>query len=254
MPTRDADGNTAGGLPALPDATRAQRFLWASAILVALSLLAALGVRIGRRVDLLQWWVPFACVAGIAAADFASGLLHWAADTWGRSDFPVLGPRILVPFRVHHLNPDDFVRRRFLDANGDVAALMIPILAGLLQVPLDTPPAPALALFGFAMVAFGGMTNQIHQWAHMPRPPAPVRLLQRARVLLSPVDHAAHHDRPYDVSYCITTGWCNRPLEAIRFFRRLEAFITDITGALPRDDEARARSANGAAHQMAEDV
>jgi hypothetical protein len=56
----------------------------------------------------------------------------------GRSDRALIGPRIVVPFRVHHLHPDDFLRRPFLDTNEDVAALAIlPLLTGL-WVPLET--------------------------------------------------------------------------------------------------------------------
>ena len=69
----------------------------------------------------------------MAAADFGSGLVHWAADTWGRDDLPVIGRRLLVPFRVHHVNPDDFLRRRFVDTNGDVAFLAVPVLLGALR-------------------------------------------------------------------------------------------------------------------------
>jgi len=83
------------------------------------------------------------------------------------------------------------------------------------------------------------MTNQIHQWAHMPSPPWPIRTLQDCGLLLGRAEHAAHHERPYDVHYCITTGWCNRPAEAIGFFRRLEAAITHLTGVRPRHDDRR---------------
>lgn len=223
--------------PALPDPTPPQLALWAIWLSTAALLLATLAARIVAGVDLRQWWVPAALLGGIAAADLLSGIVHWAADTWGRANLPIVGPRLLVPFRVHHVNPDDILRRGFLDANGDVAALTVPVLLLLLLVPLDRH-AP-LALGGLGLCAFGVMTNQIHQWAHMPAPPRPVRLLQTLGILLKPAAHAAHHHGGYDRHYCITTGWCNRPLEAIGFFRLLERALTRITGALPRADEHR---------------
>lgn len=214
--------------------------IWRIAIACAAALLCALAFRLGRTVDLLQWWVPIAVVGGVALADFSSGLLHWAADTWGRADLPIIGPRILVPFRVHHLNPDDFLRRSFLDTNGDVAALSLPPLVALFWVPLGDASGQALAVAGFGFCVMGGLTNQIHQWAHMPAPPGTIAFLHGVGLLLRPRDHARHHGRPFDGEYCITTGWCNRPLEAIGFFRRLERTVTRVTGAVPRHDEQHA--------------
>lgn len=68
---------------------------------------------------------------------------------------------MLLPFRLHHVNPDDFLRRSFLDTNGDAAAGMVPILALLLWMPLDTTQWQAAGPFLFALCAFGGLTNQI---------------------------------------------------------------------------------------------
>jgi ubiquitin-conjugating enzyme E2 variant len=224
-------------LPALPAPTRFQLALWSGAIGAAAALILAAGVRLATAVDLLQWWVPLAWIAGMAAADFGSGLVHWGADTWGRATLPVVGPRFLVPFRVHHLNPDDFLRRRFLDANGDTAALTIPALLALVLMPLDTLGLRMLAVASLACCTLGALTNQVHQWAHMTRPPRAVRGLQALGLLLRPTDHAAHHADVFDASYCITTGWCNRPLEALDFFRRLERVVTWLTGLEPREDE-----------------
>ena len=235
QPLLQADGR----LPALVQPTRSQLIFSALSIATATLLLAALGIRAATQLDLFQWWVPFALAGGVVAADFGSGLVHWGADTWGRDDLPLIGPRLLVPFRVHHVNPDDFLRRRFLDTNGDSAIVTIPVLAGLLALPLETGWAGGIAVAGFGLCGVGMMTNQIHQWAHMPSPRLPVRLLQKCRLILDRVEHAAHHTHPHDRQYCIATGWCNGPLEAIGFFRRLEAAITRVTGLKPRDDDRR---------------
>lgn len=230
---------TTESLPGHYELTRGQIAFSCLSIASTVVLWSWSGYRIASQLDLWHWWAPVAVLLGIAAADLGSGLIHWAADTWGRDDCPLIGQRLLVPFRVHHVNLDDFLRRRFIDANGEVAAVAVPVLALLLAVPLDTIWGGPVALFGLAFCGVGSMTNQIHQWAHMPSPPAAVRVLQDCGLLLGRSDHEDHHDRPYDRRYCITTGWCNRPLDAIEFFRRLESAITWLTGVRPRHDDRR---------------
>ena len=218
--------------------TRAQRLFSIASIAAAISLLAMLAVRIALAVS-GSWWTLPAIVAGIALADLLSGVVHWCADTWGDDDLPVIGRRLLKPFRLHHVDPDDFLRRSFIDANGDVAfAAMVPLLA-LLTMPLDGAVADLFVTIGFALCAVGMWTNQIHQWAHMRVPPRPIAWLQDAGLLLGRDDHAEHHGGAFDRHYCITTGWWNRPLEMVGFFRRLESAITALTGARPREDDRR---------------
>jgi ubiquitin-conjugating enzyme E2 variant len=139
-----------------------------------------------------------------------------------------------------------------MDTNGDVAFIAASVLVCFLAIPLEPGWGEPAAVFGFAFCGVGMMTNQIHQWAHLPSPPRLIRALQVSGMLLGRTEHAAHHQRPYDVRYCITTGWCNRPLEAVAFFRRLEAAIAWMTGLQPRHDDRRYEQRYGATEMPAE--
>jgi ubiquitin-conjugating enzyme E2 variant len=214
------------------------RLFWLLSIVSACAACATAAARVSVDVG-WSWWTMPVLALGVAAADLASGLAHWAADTWGREDLPLIGRRLLVPFRLHHVDPDDFLQRQFVDTNGDVAFLAMPVLVSVAVLPVHEAWMAGVAVFGLGFAGVGMWTNQIHQWAHMADPPRPVRLLQDARVLLGRRSHARHHQGTYDSHYCITTGWWNAPLERTGFFRRLETVVTRLTGARPRDDEQR---------------
>lgn len=177
-------------------------------------------------------------VAGLLSAwiasDVASGVVHWLADTWGSERLPLIGPALVRPFRDHHVDPLGITRHPFVETNGNTALVSLPVL-GLATVW----PAPS-GSGEFAVVALGGLaawtlaTNQIHKWAHAPAPPAAIVPLQRLGIVLPPAHHALHHALPNDGHYCITTGWCNGPLEAVGFFRAAERAVTASTGLVPR--------------------
>jgi len=202
----------------------------------AAGLLAVHVARLFAIRSALPWWASALGLLAIAAADCGSGLVHWTADSWGSESMPLIGRRFLRPFRVHHVNPDDFLRRDFVDCNGDVALVTIPLLLLALRVPLAEPWGPAAAFFMASFCAAALPTNQLHQWAHQAVPPAPVAWLQDHGLVLSREAHRRHHARPHTANYCIATGWCNRPLTVLGLFPALERLVVRLTGRRPRGE------------------
>lgn len=89
----------------------------------------------------------------------SSALVHWLAETWGSEELPIVGPRFLRPFRVHHLTPTSFVECGFMDTNCDTALIGIPFLLSLYLLPLDVMWGVWLASFLLAFCIFALPTN-----------------------------------------------------------------------------------------------
>jgi hypothetical protein len=204
-------------------------------------------------------WFPLAVVAGILMSDFISGFVHWLFDTWGSLDTPVFGKLAIRTFRHHHVDEKAITRHDFIETNGhNIALTTIWSLVGIgilhfrsVVTPLDVFSCNAL----LSAVFFTAITSQVHKWAHEDVPPPAIAFLQRTSLLLSPHHHAVHHSAPYNRNYCITVGWLNGPLRAIRFFETLERLITAVTGAVPRADdlgEEHARTVAEETHAEAE--
>ena len=223
-----------------------QRAFGVGCVVVAVVMVVWHATRLLTTPEIFRWWTPLVIVVGMLLADLASGIVHWSADTWGSESMPIIGKRFLEPFRIHHVNPDDFLRREFFDVNGDVAMIGVALLGAALWIPLDGGWGRASATFVVSFVIVALPTNQVHQWAHMARPPAWVQWLQERRVILGRDEHELHHRAPYSTHYCIAAGWWNGPLHRVDFFRRAERLITLLTGLTPRQDDADfvARTAN----------
>lgn len=186
------------------------------------------------------WFLSLpALILGWIVSDFIGGVVHWAGDTWGSVDIPLLGPALIRPFREHHVDEKAITRHDFVETNAACALAGAPVLLGCLFLPVgvEFKFASFCVYFVFFMTTFVLFTNQIHKWAHTDKPNIVILLLQKCRILLNPTHHKIHHTVPFNKYYCITTGWMNPVLTYINFFPRLEKLITKYTKALPlRED------------------
>lgn len=169
----------------------------------------------------LSWPVLMgSALAGYITADFVSGLVHYAGDTFGNKKTPIIGKAFIYPFREHHVDQAAITRHNFFITNGNNCLVSLPamIVMHVFLFPLAQSSFFFAALFAFLyfLVISVFLTNQIHKWAHMKRPPKLVRLLQHMHIILNPKHHSVHHTAPYKKYFCITTGWLNPLIEKIQ--------------------------------------
>lgn len=171
--------------------------------------------------------------------DFVSGVMHWAADTWGKFETPIFGPSLIRAFRMHHIDPQDIVKHSFVEtcANSSYPAPFVIATAYFTNSgTFISQTYNWMIIFG---VILGILTNQCHKWAHMvhTKPPAIIVFLQKAGFIISHEKHHKHHQGDFDSDYCIINGWMNPILEKINFWRKAEEIITRLTGSIPRQDD-----------------
>jgi hypothetical protein len=137
-----------------------------------------------------------AAFCGIVTADFGSGLVHWAADTWGSVELPILGKNFLRPFREHHIDPTSITRHDFIETNGDNFMVTIPFLARMVWDFLTLPEEDVQKKFTwncyvFLLALFVAMTNQVSgldgrraHWSKLKRKNDVRSNLKRVRLLI----------------------------------------------------------------------
>ena len=155
-------------------------------------------------------------VIGWLLADLLTGAFHWWEDEFGKEEWPLVGPWLIAPNRLHHAEPLVFAAGGFAGRNADsiIAALIaaVPLVWWL-------GPSPLVV----SLMIGAALSNEVHYFAHAPsKAPRLVRILQQTGFLQSPKCHAAHHRPPYSANYCVLTDWLNPFLEAAGVWGRLK--------------------------------
>jgi hypothetical protein len=167
-------------------------------------------------------------VGAILLADFLSGLVHWAEDSYFSPTTPLLGRAIQLNMR-HEADPGA------LAANPWYISIRSSLACAAVLLAIIWISGASRPVWFLAAVA-GVFANQIHKWAHT-RPdavPAPVRALQRVHILQSARHHAVHHRSRSRCRYCVMTEVLNPLLDRVAFWRGLEYIVHVCSGYTPR--------------------
>lgn len=108
---------------------------------------------------------------GSFGADLTSGFAHWLCDTFFAETTPIIGQRLVAPFREHHRDPLALTQHGFIELNGDSCTTLLGLMTPLWWLG-PVSPRSAFAVFGYlAFLAYCvalSVTNLLHcraRWA-----------------------------------------------------------------------------------------
>jgi ubiquitin-conjugating enzyme E2 variant len=185
----------------------------------------------------LGWPMLIAAVlAGYVLADFFSGVVHWAMDTW--FDERTLGRAIAIA-REHHTHPHHIHGYGFLEyasLGSTPSALFIGPIAGITALFPSSATTCALMMIWLVNALCMLFGTSFHNLAHRPARSAIMRLAQRIHLVCPPAHHWVHH-RNQTIHYCVVNGWANYVCDGLGVWRALERLIGMVTGLVPRADD-----------------
>lgn len=204
----------------------------------------------GLAVNGWAWVLPAIALATFVA-DFVSGVLHWAFDTWfDEHTTPVR--RMVILVREHHIYPQRIFRYGLNQEVGILSwfALLLSVPLFALAMAPSGPPTVlryALAAGGVTLSLEITLMLEFHKVGHRFQRGRGIRTLQRLHLLLSlsPEHHMRHHAREHDSHYCLINGLADLTLGRLGVFRGLERVISMQTGAIPRDNDREWRRRYG---------
>jgi Lipid desaturase domain len=183
-----------------------------------------------------------AIVLGYFLADVASGLVHWATDTWfSEKQFG----RLIAIAREHHTHPAHILGYRFIE-NSTLGSAPSALFIGPLAIVVALFPRSAflyavmIVLFLISLTLLWG--TSLHNIGHRKAKSPVIKVAQKLRLFITPAYHHVHHSGDQTTRYCTVNGWANPLLDRIGFWRGLERLISATTGAVAREDDVRWQS------------
>lgn len=172
-------------------------------------------------------------------ADFVTGLLHWAFDTWFAETSAM--ERMVLLVREHHTHPERIFSYKFRQDAGLLSWFAALAAAPMLAISVfDVLGPQAGCAFAVASIVTSleiVFMLQFHKCGHTTQPGPLVRCLQAIHVLLPARHHLQHHAGAHDRNYCLVNGLFDRTAGALGFWRGLEALVSFLTGAVPREND-----------------
>jgi plasmanylethanolamine desaturase len=183
------------------------------------------------NVELISLKYALPAAGAVIAADFVSGLVHWAEDAYARKDTPIIGKWIGEANLEHHKKPRAFVSRTWWQSSWDLLLVSCLLVAGAWWLK-----ALHWSVLLFAFVSTNA--NQIHKWAHSPphENGRMVTWLQKLKLIQTQKHHAMHHKGEKDSHYCSVANLLNPVLERIEFWKRFERFNEVMFGLKRRGE------------------
>lgn len=159
------------------------------------------------------------------AADFLSGLFHWWEDRYADERWPIIGPLVAAPNRVHHADQTAFLAGGYWQRNSTtiIPAIIAAAIVALFNPWLSLP---------FVVVS---QANELHCWAHQ-RCNRFIRVLQATGLVIDCRQHSEHHRFGHDRRYCTMTNVLNPILDEVGIWEVLESFATIVFQAEPRHE------------------
>lgn len=183
-----------------------------------------------------------AVLVGYFLSDVASGLVHWATDTWfSERQFG----RLIAIAREHHTHPGHILGYRFLE-NATLGSAPSALFIGPVAIAIAFAPRSSFLYAVMIVLLLISLTllfgTSLHNIGHRKVRSPVLKVAQKLRLVITPAYHHVHHGGDQTTRYCTVNGWANPLLDRIDFWRRLERLIHRVTGAVPREDDVRWQS------------